>query len=111
MAQPDSLPVVCSLTPEAVQARRADLLPGLSRRAVASEPLPNGVRLEFEASSEALQAIASTIDAERQCCRFLRFELTLEPDAGPISLRLTGPPGTAEFLSAMSAFGESDGTG
>jgi hypothetical protein len=108
---PDSLPVVCSLSPEAVQARRADLLPGLFRRAVASEPLPNGVRLQFEASSEALQAIASTIDAERQCCRFLRFELTLDPDSGPIRLTLTGPAGTAEFLSAMSAFGESDGTG
>lgn len=78
------------------------MLPGLFRRAVASEPLPNGVRLQFDASSEVLQAIVSTIDAERQCCRFLRFELTLEPDGGPIRLTLTGPAGTAEFLSALS---------
>jgi hypothetical protein len=111
MSQPDSLPVVCSLSPEAIQARKADLLPGLFRRAVASEALPNGVRLQFDASSEALQAIASTIDAERQCCRFLRFELTIEPDAGPIWLTLTGPSGTAEFLSAMSALGAPEGTG
>jgi hypothetical protein len=102
MAEPDPLRVACSLGPEAIRARRADLLPGLFGRAVATEHLPNGVRLRFEASSEVLHAITSTIDAERQCCRFLRFELTLDPDAGPISLTLTGPAGTAEFLSALS---------
>ena len=101
MTQPPALPVACSLTPEAIRARKADLLPGLFRRAVATEALPNGVRLQFTASTEAMQAITSTIDAERQCCRFLRFELTLEPDAGPIRLTMTGPDGTAEFLTAL----------
>jgi hypothetical protein len=103
MTQPHTLPIACSLRPEDLHGRNADLLPGLFRRAIGTESLPNGIRLLFNASSEALQAIASTIDAERQCCRFLRFELTLEPDAGPICLTLTGPAGTAEFLSALSA--------
>ncbi len=31
----------------------------------------------------------------------LRFEFTLEPDGGPIWLPLTGPAGTAEFLSGL----------
>ena len=48
-----------------------------------------------------LSAIAETIEAERQCCRFLRFSVTVEPDGGPISLELTGPPGTREFVSAI----------
>ena len=48
-----------------------------------------------------LAAIAATVDAERQCCRFLRFQLTVEPDVGEISLDLTGPPGTREFVSAL----------
>ena len=46
--------------------------------------------------------IAQAIDAERQCCRFVRFTLTVEPDEGPITLDLTGPPGSREFLSALS---------
>jgi hypothetical protein len=48
-----------------------------------------------------LASIAQTVDAERQCCRFLRFTLTVEPDAGAIVLDLTGPAGTREFLAAM----------
>jgi hypothetical protein len=38
---------------------------------------------------------------ERQCCRFLRFAVTVEPDHGPITVYLTGPAGTREFLAAM----------
>jgi hypothetical protein len=45
--------------------------------------------------------IARVMDAERQCCRFLRFQLTVEPDGGPVLLDLTGPPGTREFSSAL----------
>ncbi len=39
------------------------------------------------------------IQLERQCCPFLRFQLTVEPGGGPIWLELTGPPGTREFLA------------
>jgi hypothetical protein len=41
------------------------------------------------------------IDAERQCCRFLRFALTVEPDAGPIRLEFTGPRGAQAFVEAL----------
>jgi hypothetical protein len=101
MSATTQLPIACSLTPEAIQARRANLLPGLLERADAAEPLPNGLRLRFTPSHGALQAIASTIDAERHCCRFLRFDVEIEPDAGPVWLTLSGPPGTAEFLDAL----------
>jgi hypothetical protein len=101
MMPADPLPIACSLTPEAVRARRGDLLPGLFDRAEAVERLENGMRLRFTASGELLQAIAATVDAERQCCRFLRFDVGIEPDGGPIWLTLTGPAGTAEFLDAL----------
>jgi uncharacterized membrane protein len=48
-----------------------------------------------------LGAITRTIELERQCCRFLRFTIAVEPDGGPVSLELTGPPGTGEFLTAL----------
>ena len=41
------------------------------------------------------------IDAERQCCRFLQFELSIAPDLGPLALTLTGPEGTQQFLEAL----------
>jgi hypothetical protein len=41
------------------------------------------------------------VEAERQCCRFLRFAIVVEPDGGPIALQLSGPTGTRAFLSGL----------
>ena len=95
------LPIVCTLTPAALQARREGLLSDLLRRAEAHEELPQGYRLRFAATGETLSAIARTVDSERRCCRFLRFGITVEPDEGPILLELSGPPGTREFVAAL----------
>lgn len=92
-------PVVCTLTPETLATRKAGLLPGLVHRAVTVEQIAGGLRLSFP--PDAIMAIAAAIEAERRCCRFLRFDLTVEPDGGPVLLTLTGPPGTREFLTAL----------
>jgi hypothetical protein len=93
------LPVVCTLTPEAVAARKADLLPALVRRATLRDESGETIRLVFP--PDALPAVLSTIDQERRCCRFLRFDIVVEPDEGPISVTLSGPPGTRQFLAAL----------
>lgn len=97
------LPVACTLGPAALKARRDGLLADLVRRAEAEEELPDGQRFRFTASREVLALIATVIEAERHCCRFLRFRLTVEPDEGPVLLELTGPAGTGEFLRALTA--------
>jgi len=95
------LPVACSLTPNALAARRAGLLEELVRRARSHDELATGHRLTFDPSEETLSLIMTVIAAERQCCRFLRFQVIVEPDEGPVSVELTGPAGTREFLSAL----------
>jgi hypothetical protein len=97
----NQLPVACTLGPAALKARREGLLAGLVRSAERHEELADGHRLRFGVSSEVIRLIGRAIDAERQCCRFLRFRLTIEPDEGPILLELTGPEGTRDFLSAL----------
>ena len=42
-----------------------------------------------------------TIDAERHCCRWLQFDLSVTPDGGPTVLTLSGPAGAREFLAAL----------
>ena len=96
-----NLPIVCELTSAEITARRATLLPGLLAQAAERIPLPNGFRWRFAASGEFLAAAAETMNTERQCCRFLRFVLAIEPDGGPIWLEITGPQGTAEFLETL----------
>lgn len=96
-------PIACTLTPETLKAKRAELLPGLFARADAREPLPCGYRVRFPAEGDTLTAIVATVEAARQCCRFLRFQITVEPDGGLIWLEVTGPEGTREFLDGLVA--------
>lgn len=97
------LPIACALPPDDLAARREALLPHLGRLATSSAEIPGGRRLSFEASSETLETIARTVDAERRCCPFLRFTLAVEPDGGPFVLDVTGPEGTKEFLRDLLA--------
>lgn len=94
------LPIACTLSPAALEARRSGLA-DLLRRAEGRDELLDGYRLRFAATEHILPAIARTVDAERHCCRFLRFTITVQPDGGPIWLDAQGPPGTREFLSKM----------
>jgi hypothetical protein len=95
------LPVVCALSPEALSARRQGLLSQLLQQSSLQELLPDGLRLRFAPSRETLLSIAGAVEAERHCCRFLRFTLTVEPDEGQFALDLTGPQGTREFVAAL----------
>ena len=95
------LPIVCALTPDEIEDKRTTLLPDLVAQAVERIPLPDGFRWRFEASDAVLSAAAVTMNTERQCCRFLRFVLTVEPDDGAFWLDITGAQGTVAFLEQL----------
>ncbi len=73
------LPVACTLSPAALRARKENLLNVLLHRADERRELPDGYRLRFAAEGDMLSVIARTVDMERQCCRFLRFTVNVEP--------------------------------
>lgn len=95
------LPIVCTLGPDALKARRAGLLPGIARQSVETRKIAEGHRFAFAPEPETLHLIANMIEAERHCCRFLRFAVTVEPDSRPIRLDVTGPEGTQAFVDAL----------
>ena len=95
------VPIACTLSPDALKTRREGLLAGLFQRAEHHELTEQGIRMRFAPATDVVAAIARVVDAERQCCRFLRFAISVEPDGGPILLELTGPPGTREFLAGL----------
>jgi hypothetical protein len=94
-------PIACELDPAELKARREGLLPGLLAQATERVQLNNGFQWRFAPSTEVLMAVVKTIDAERQCCRFLKFALTVEADGGDVWLEVTGPEGTREFVSSL----------
>ena len=63
----------------------------------------NGYEFSFPESSEILMSMAKFISNERLCCPFLEFTLKVLPENEVISLLLTGPEGTQEFLRAEFA--------
>ena len=48
--------------------------------------------------SESIAAFTEFISNEKRCCPFLEFTLRIPSNDKPISLLLTGPEGTQEFL-------------
>jgi amino-acid N-acetyltransferase len=100
-SQAPTPPVVCTLQSGELDARAAELLPGLGRLASGMSPLKDGYRFAFVPSREVLSTISTAIDAERRCCPFLRFEVTTEADDGQVRLDVTGPPGTTAFLRSL----------
>ena len=95
------LPIACTLDSASLAARRDGLLADLLKQTATREALLNGWRFTFAPAPGTLELIARAIDAERQCCRFLTFELAVAADLGAFVLELSGPPGTREFLGDL----------
>jgi hypothetical protein len=97
------IPIACTLSPADLRARRQALLPGLAERATAIERVDGGLRLYFAPAPDIVSSIARVVDAERECCRFLQFAITVDADVGPIALTVTGPPEADELLQDLVA--------
>lgn len=92
------LPIVCTLSAQELRARQEGALRELVSSAEEITGIKEGCRLRFRPVGGLLPRLAEFVEQERQCCLFLSFALTVEPDAGPIQLTITGPEGTGEFL-------------
>lgn len=100
---PEDLPIACSLDGRDLTGRRAELRTGVLAEAERVERLPDGYRWEFRRIDQLFARLGPVIDAERRCCRFLRIELSADADQGTVSLDITGPAGTADFLESWLA--------
>ncbi len=97
----DDNPVACSLSDAEFREREATLFAQFSSVVIATEELPNGYAFRVRGDSSSMAAVAELIAAERECCRFLAFELTAEPNMGPVIVRVTVPSGIRELLKTM----------
>jgi hypothetical protein len=96
------LPIACSLDAGALAGRQAELRGGVLAEAESVERLPDGYRWRFRGGRDLLARLGSVIDAERHCCRFLRFAIEVEPDLSAVVVDVTGPNGTVEFLEGWT---------
>jgi hypothetical protein len=96
-----TIPIACRLTDAELRARREGLLARARSSVVSATWTNQGLTLEFEGTPAALATVLEMVAVERQCCPFLRFQVDTGPDGRPISLAITGPPGTREFLETL----------
>jgi hypothetical protein len=97
----EHFPIACSLTDSELQQRRTDVLRQAKSAMTAVTETENGFIYQFASASDRIAALANLITLEHQCCPFLTFKLTVEPGNQPVSLELSGPEGTKEFLIAL----------
>ena len=100
---PDDNPVACCLTDAELRQREATLLAQFKAALTATEEIADGYAFHIPGENRWLALVADLIIAERECCPFLRFELTAEPKMGSLTIRITGPDGTKEFLRSIFA--------
>ena len=62
--------------------------------------LPTGYALRLPNETEMLQTVVAFISYERLCCPFFHFELDIEPEQGPVWLRLSGKMDVKPFLES-----------
>lgn len=92
--------LACDLTaiPSDVREEHVISTPQLFALAQEVQDLPNGFSIRFLNEQGRFMAIARFIENERLCCPFFNFGLEIEPNSGPLWLRLTGGDGVKEIL-------------
>jgi hypothetical protein len=99
-----SLPIACSLTSAELQERRRTVLERPGDAVVEVKELADGFAYSFPAEGGRFLELADMIDLERQCCPFLQFRVTVAASHGPLTLEITGPEGTKDFLLSTFAW-------
>jgi hypothetical protein len=94
-------PIACSLTDAAFREREALLLARFKAGVSTTKELPDGFAFHAPGDKTWIALLAELILAERECCPFMRFELTAEPNMGSATLSVTGPPGAKAFLKKL----------
>lgn len=62
--------------------------------------LSDAYAFRFASDQATLMLVSEFVARERLCCPFFTFEMVVEPEAGPLWLRLKGPEGVKEFIKA-----------
>jgi len=92
-----------ALDPAARRRHFEELGPTLRDMRQAVRELPDGYEFEFPADPRTVALVAEWAAGERLCCPFFDIQLRLEKEHGPLWLRLTGRPGTKEFIQIDAA--------
>ena len=93
-------PIACRMDAltAAERARRSDVLALLTQRVIEVVETPDGIAFQLRSGPDTPALAGEFVAYESRCCPFIRFELAVEADGGPVRLALGGREGVGEFL-------------
>jgi hypothetical protein len=94
-------PFACNALALSLEIRKRhfeEIGPALLKLKKSTRELLDGYEFEFPADNRTYQLLTEWAFQERLCCPFFDIDLRLDRENGPLWLRLTGRPGTKEFI-------------
>ncbi len=93
--------LVCKLSGPELQKRKAALQLEIFSNVKKYLELENGYAFYFDDREGFLEKLLDYMLAERKCCPFFEFDLTIKPDNEGIELSLTGPDGVKDLMNEL----------
>lgn len=113
MTEGPRAPIACrmdALTP-AERRRRSEVLAVLTSRMMEVVATADGMAFHLRRDPDTPALAGELVAYESRCCPFLRFELAVEAEGGPVRLAVGGREGVQEFLRAtFGAAGTAEGS-
>ena len=102
----DETCLACTLHGREFAERKDAIARELFANATEVKELADGVAAyRFEGFNSWAQRILAFIAVEKECCPFFTFELALEPNDGPVWLRLRGSAEVKQLVTSPSSTG------
>ena len=98
--QSSTTPIACALAPDDHSQRSAEIEALFAGKTEVRE-LPDGYAFRFPGEGDWAGRLLRLIEAERQCCPFFEFELSFEPDQGPVWFHVRGSDEAKAFLATL----------
>jgi hypothetical protein len=99
----DDTPIACDLSVLDNPERHKQRAEALFEQRVEVREVSSGVALRFPGTMEHAERALDFISRERQCCPFLTFSVTVEPERRGVWLFLGGDEQTASYIQNQFA--------
>jgi hypothetical protein len=100
----ETVSVTCKLTTPELQERKKTVIAEVKKLVVQRVEVTNGVRYSFNDSDSTIDLLTNFIKTERLCCSFFEFNLVVGQSEGFVTLELSGPEGTKDFIESEIGF-------
>ena len=93
--------LVCKLTGAELQKRKAALQKEIFTEVEGSEEVENGYVFHFRDEGNFIEKLADFLLAEKKCCPFFQFDLSIKANNAGISLKVSGPPEAKAMIRSL----------